>query len=31
MGFDRVVTPDEKVPLEKVVKRWYLVKRQLQK
>ena len=31
MGFDRVVTRDEKVLLEKIVKRWYLVKRRLQK
>lgn len=30
MGFDRVVTRDEKVLLEKIVKRWYLVKWQLQ-
>jgi hypothetical protein len=31
MGFDRVVTLDENVLLEKVVKRWDLVKRRLQK
>jgi hypothetical protein len=30
MGFDRIVTRDEKVLLEKIVKRRYLVKRQLQ-
>jgi len=30
MGFDRVVTRDEKVLLENIVKRWYLVKRRLQ-